>query len=188
MKNTLNSKVNNWAIEISPFCITFKYIKGIKNTLADTMSGLINIDPHVQQDSELEGYEFSYYTFDTLPTLEVSNIETTQDTSVCVNDNNNANNNLLELPIDDDILFRLQQKDRFCANIIAQIEKGNIIEGQLYVIKDKLVKRYVVEGDNMYETVVLPRVLTAQILKIAHDNLGHNGTHRTYTLLKRLYY
>ena len=37
-KNTLNSKVNNWAIEISPFHITFKYIKGIKNTLANTMS------------------------------------------------------------------------------------------------------------------------------------------------------
>ena len=37
-KNTLNSKVNNWAIEISPFQITFEYIKGIKNTLADTMS------------------------------------------------------------------------------------------------------------------------------------------------------
>ena len=26
-KNTLNSKVNNWAIEISPFHITFEYIK-----------------------------------------------------------------------------------------------------------------------------------------------------------------
>ena len=38
----------------------------------------------------------------------------------------------------------------------------------------------------MYETIVLPRALTAQIL--AHDNLGHNGTHRTYMLLKRLYY
>ena len=67
VKNTLNSKVNNWAIEISPFCITFKYIKGIKNTLADTMSQLIKINPQIQQDSELEGYEFGYYTFDTLP-------------------------------------------------------------------------------------------------------------------------
>ena len=37
-KNTLNSKVNNWAIEISSFCITFEYIKGNKNTLDDTMS------------------------------------------------------------------------------------------------------------------------------------------------------
>ena len=86
------------------------------------------------------------------------------------------------------MLFKLQQKDMFCANILAQIEKGSIIEGQLYVIWNKLLKRYVTGGDNMYETIVLPRALTAQILKMAHDNLGHNGTHRTYTLLKRLYY
>ena len=32
------------------------------------------------------------------------------------------------------------------------------------------------------------KLLTAQILWMAHDNLGHNGTHRAYTLLKRLYY
>ena len=35
-RNTLNTKVNNWTVEISPFKITFEYIKGIKNTLADT--------------------------------------------------------------------------------------------------------------------------------------------------------
>ena len=29
-KNMLNSKVNNWGIEISLFHITFEYIKGIK--------------------------------------------------------------------------------------------------------------------------------------------------------------
>ena len=115
------------AIEISPSCITLEYIKGIKKTLADTMSRLIIINPQVQQDSEPEGYEFGYYMFDTLPTLEVSNVETTQDTSVCVNDDNDINNNLLELPIDNDTLFRLQQKDKFCANILAQIEKENII-------------------------------------------------------------
>ena len=127
VKNTLNSKVNNWAIKISPFRITFKYIKGIKNTLADTMSQLINIDPQIQQDSEPDGYEFGYYTFDTLPTLEVSNIETTQDVSS--NNESDPNDNLIELPLDNDTLFELQQKDTFCANILAQIEKGNIIEG-----------------------------------------------------------
>ena len=124
VKNTLNSKVNNWAIETSPFCITFKYIKGIKNTLADTMSQLIDIDPQIQQDSEPEGYEFGYYTFDTLPFLEVSNIETTQDASS--NEESDPNENLIELPLDNDTLFELQQKDTFCAHILAQIEKGNI--------------------------------------------------------------
>ena len=29
-KNTLNTKVNNWAVEISPYDIQFEYIKGIK--------------------------------------------------------------------------------------------------------------------------------------------------------------
>ena len=50
----LNLKVNNWAVEISPFKITFEYIKGIKNTLADTMSQLILIDPDVQLVAEPE--------------------------------------------------------------------------------------------------------------------------------------
>ena len=187
-KNTLNFKVNNWAIEISPFRITFEYIKGIKNTLADTLSRLIDISPQVQQEPEPEGYEFGYYTFDMLPMLEVSNVEKTQNTSEHVHDNDAINNDLWELPINNNTLSQLQQKDMFCNNILTQIEKGNIKEGQLYTIKDKLLKRYVVDGNNMYETTVMPRALIAQILWMAHDNLGHNRTHRTYTLLKRLYY
>ena len=47
-RNTLNTKVNNWAVEISPFKITFEYIKCIKNTLVDTMSRLIALDPDNQ--------------------------------------------------------------------------------------------------------------------------------------------
>ena len=54
-KNTLNTKVNNWAIEISPFRIQFEYIKGIKNTLADTMSRLIKITPDIASECEPEG-------------------------------------------------------------------------------------------------------------------------------------
>ena len=39
------------------------------------MSRLIDTDPQVQPEHEPEGYEFIYYTFDELPELEVSNIE-----------------------------------------------------------------------------------------------------------------
>ena len=55
-KNTLNSEVNNWAVEISPFRIEFEYIKGIKNTLADTMSRLIKITPNTKPEEEPEGF------------------------------------------------------------------------------------------------------------------------------------
>ena len=72
--------------------------------------------------------------------------------------------------------------------ILSQIENSNIMVGQLYLVKDNIPKRYTTDGDDTYETNVVPKALTAQILRMAHDELGHNGTHRTYTLLKRLYY
>ena len=94
----------------------------------------------MQQESEPEGYEFGYYTFDTLPALEVSNIETSSNTTSHVDDTKNSNNVLWELPINNKTLAELQQKDRFCNNILKQIEKGNLKEGQLYVIKDNILK------------------------------------------------
>ena len=187
-KNTLNSKVNNRAIEISPFRITFEYIKRIKNTLADTMSRLIEVDPQVQPEPDSEGYEFRYYTFDELPNLEVTNIESTLNSIRDTKTRGLSDNKFQGFPISVDILHKLQQEDAFCKNILNQIEKGNITDGQLYLVKGKILKRYVLEGDNTYETIVVPRALTAQILRMAHDELGHNGTHRTYTILKGLYY
>ena len=184
-KNTLNSKVNNWVVEISPFHITFEYIKGIKNTLADTMSHLINIDPQIQSEPEPEGHEFGYYTFDSLPALEVLNIQTS---SAAVTKDDTNHEVIHELPIDKDLLTKLQQEDEFCRNIFNQIEKGNIIDGHLYKIDNKLLKRFVVDGNDTYETTVIPRSLVPQVLHLAHNELGHNGTHRTYVLLKRLYY
>ena len=121
------------------------------------MSRLINIYPQIQQDSEPEGYEFGYYTFDTLPTMEVSNIETTQDTSSI--DEKDVEENLIKLPLKNNMLSELQLKDTFCANILAKIEKGNIIKGQTYKVQNKLLRRYVTDGDKTYETIVLPRAL-----------------------------
>ena len=185
-KNTLNSKVNNWAIEISPFCIIFEYIKGIKNTLADTMSRLIEIDPQIQQDSEPEGYEFGYYAFDTLPDMEVFHVEMTR--QAANGKENNDIDSVIRLPLSENMLSDLQAQDTFCSHILTQIEKGNIKEGHIYLIQNKILKRYVADGNNTYETVILPRALFAQVLKMAHDDLGHNGTHITYMILIRLYY
>ena len=95
---------------------------------------------------------------------------------------------LLKLPLTDDMLSQLQSQDMFCSHIIPQIKKGNIKDGQTYKLHNNLLKRNVTASDKIYETTVLPKVLTAQILKMAHDDLGHNGMHRTYMLLKRLYY
>ena len=75
-KNTMNSKVNNWAVELESQNITFEYIPGIKNTLADTLSRLIDIDQDIRLQPEEEGKEFGYFPFEELPTAQTQMIET----------------------------------------------------------------------------------------------------------------
>ena len=141
--------------------------------------------PKSNPEPEPEGYEFGYYTFNPLPALEVHNIKATSEKSI---QDDTSNDHLWKLPIGNDTLSKLQQEDEFCKNILSQIEKCNLVGGQLYIINDNIPRRYVVDGDDTYETVVMLRSLTPQILWMAHDELGHNGTHRTYIVLKRLYY
>ena len=117
-KNTLNSKVSNWVVEISPFRITFEYIKGINNTLADTMSRLIEIDPQIDQEPEEDGYKFRYYAFDVLPPIEVQEIDDNKD--------NDDSEDIPNFPIDVnklENLIQLQINNAFCSNIIKQLHK-----------------------------------------------------------------
>ena len=82
------------------------------------MSRLIDMDLQIQPEPEPEGYEFGYYTFDQLPTLEVSNVETTQDLSLEMKDKDAPNDNLWKIPINIDTLSKLQQEDVFCKKYI----------------------------------------------------------------------
>ena len=66
-KNTMNAKVNNWAVELESYNLKFEYIQGIKNTLADILSKLIKIDPDVALLAEQPGQEFGYNFFWDLP-------------------------------------------------------------------------------------------------------------------------
>ena len=88
---------------------------------------MIDIDPQIQPEPEPEGYESDYYTFDPLPALEVHNIKATSTEAI---QNDTPDDHLWKLPISNDILSKLQQEDEFCKNILGQIEKGNIVEGQ----------------------------------------------------------
>ena len=76
---------------------------------------MIDIDPQIQSEPEPEpeGYEFGYYTFDLLPTLEVTNVETTQQKSLEIQDEDASDKDPWKLPLSDDILSKLQQKDEY---------------------------------------------------------------------------
>ena len=114
-KNTLNSKVNNWAVELESQNITFKYIPGIQNTLADTLSRLIKMDENIKLQPEEEGKEFGYFPFEELPPVSTQVVEEVIECEV-----GNLNiwhtdpveiNKDIHLSLKDDKLVKLQESD-----------------------------------------------------------------------------
>ena len=183
-KNTLNTKVNNWAVEISPYKIHSEYIKGIKNTLADTMSRLIQIEPEAKLCSEQERYEFGYYAFEDMKPVkcEVQEIKTTQ-----LKDPISLPQEEIKLPLSDERLQAFQPKDKFCKDISNKLQQGQLQSKNPYYLENGIL-RFVEDGKQKLEVVVLPQVLSSAALQLAHEGLGHSGSPRTYSLLKRYYY
>ena len=188
-KNTLNTKVNNWAIEISPYRIQFEYIKGIKNTLADTMSRLIKITPEIELEPEPTGQEYGYEVFEELQPIE---------TTTCHVDELKEELQKKKDPIPEDIqpiidlteeqLEDIQMKDKFIKNQINRIISGKQFSGKPYYLEGRLLKKYIYDNKQRFEVTVVPPNCAAMLLNLAHDQMGHNGSARTYMLLKKLYY
>ena len=166
-KNTLNSKMNNWAVEISPYRIKFEYIKGIKNTLADTMSRLIQIDPETKLQPEQEGYEFGYHAFEDMEPIEY---ETNVVDSTSSKDPIPLPGEEIKLPLEDEKLEELQQKDKFCKEGIEKLTKGQLQSDKPYYQEGEILKRFVEDGKQKFEAVVLPQVLTGAVLQLAHKD------------------
>ena len=113
--NTLNSKVNNWAVELESQNITFEYIPGIRNTLADTLSRLIEMDENIKLQPEEGGKEFGYFPFKELPPVmtqvveeviecEIGNLNIWHTDPVEINMD-------IHLPLKEDKLVKLQESD-----------------------------------------------------------------------------
>ena len=51
-----------------------------------------------------------------------------------------------------------------------------------------LLHKYVTDYKQRFEASVVPIKLSKLILKLVHDELGHNGTTRMYAMVKRMFY
>ena len=201
-RNTLNSKVNNWAVELETYNIVFEWIKGKDNVLADVLSRLIKIDPEYELKPEDQGQEFGHSLFDlpenikTTPEDEINYIDMIIYTQA---DMKNSWMKIdteigemkvgveIKLPIRDDKLIRLQREDKKCKELIKKYEKGQL-DPHMYSMPDGILHKRVSDNKQNFITVVLPKVLIEPALVLAHEAAGHNGSTRTYMALRRLYY
>ena len=73
-------------------------------------------------------------------------------------------------------------------NLVNRIVSGKEPSEKPYYLEGRLLKKYIYDNKQRFEVTVVPPNCAAMLLNLAHDQMGHNGSARTYMLLKRLYY
>ena len=108
---------------------------------------------------------------------EIKNDPDLQDTLQCI-----------ENPIAPQQLKRLQQQDANIETLKHKLQHNKLDKEYYSLDENDLLTRKVVDGGHKFHAIYLPNVLVFQVLRTAHDDLGHNGFLRTYAALKRVFY
>ena len=192
-KMTLNNTVNYCSTEIESFNINFVHISGKANVLAHTLSRLIDIDPDLKQQPELEGHEFGKYCFEALPKARGStnHIKIGGDVAeVCeiqiMYDNPKNLELLVELPLDDEKFASLQENDPKIWDLQDKVREGAY--NQYFFVNNNILFRSIVDNGHKFKARVIPESLRDVVLHLGHNQSGHNGYQRTYAATKCLYY
>ena len=150
-KMTLNNMVNNWSTEIESFNINFVHISGKANVLADTLSRLIDTNPDLKQQPELEGHGFGKYCFEALPKMRgsISHAKISGDTAeVCeiqiTYDNPKNSEFSVELPLDDEKFTSLQENDPKIWDLHNKVKEGAYNE--FYFVNNNVLFRSIVDN------------------------------------------
>ena len=192
-KNTMNAKVNNWAVELESQNINFEFIAGMKNVLADTLSRLIEFDESIRLPEEKPGYEFGYTPFEELPPARVTVIE---EVIISENQGNQSPESLkiqhtdpiekdieIELPLTNSKMKELQEKDPLVGRLRKQWSEKKLHKKHFTMENEILKKKTVINGI-LYTPTVVRDVLKDCLLILAHNKQGHNLFKRTHSSLK----
>ena len=189
MKNTKNATVNNWAVAIEDYRLKFEYIKGMKNTLADTMSRLVRLDPDTALPPEPDHEEFGKpIEKGQTGSYNVLGPEVTKEPVQGEDGGPFGDTTLPTWGFKDDYVKQAQEKDSLCQRIFRQAAKSGEKAIHPYYVENGILMKYVSDNKQRFEVVVVPLEWGPLLLKLAHDDLGHNCTARTYMILWRSYY
>ena len=162
----------------------------LKNTLADTMSRLVTLDPDITLVKEPEGYQFGKQvgSNDNMTKAEVKLVSLAPVTPASKSGKTVdliPDKDILQWGISPEEIIQRQKTDRFCQNIRNRIAKAGSHVIHPYYMEEELLMRYVEDNKQRFEVIVIPRDLSKVVLKLAHDDLGHNGSARTYMIVRR---
>ena len=118
---TLNAKVKDLGVELCHYNIKFKFIEGIKNTLADTLPRLAGLNLMQPNPPVIEGHEYKYNIFEPLPEINVSSSKSTPVPSITLTSTgtNNQNEDVeMHFSLSLEKLINMQNNDNLCKAIM----------------------------------------------------------------------
>ena len=143
-KQPLNAKVNNWAVELEQFNLKLEWIEGIKNTLADSLSRLLEVDPEAKLQPEKKGHEFGTFCFenftetDEIPPDFLTPLKDTVEHLEIVHNESAVKEVHLQLSTQQ--IIQLQKNDTEARNIVGKLrkEKNNV---KMFILHDGVLCR-----------------------------------------------
>ena len=72
-------------------------------------------------------------------------------------------------------LKRLQQQDANIETLKHKLQHYKLDKEYYHLDENELLMRKVIDGGHKFHTIYLPNILIFQVLRTAHDDLGHYG-------------
>ena len=147
-KKTLNVKVNNWAVELKQFKIELDWISGVKNTLADSLSRLLDMTPKAEPTQEPSGEEFGVACFEELESDKVHEVFTEQIEEVEIEVPKEIMQEV-KIPIPKEHMLQLQKNDEYCRRIVRRTQTERELK-KIFIMDDGILYRLWLEDGHTY--------------------------------------
>ena len=168
------TKLDRWSLELQEFDISLEFIQGKLNTVTDVISHLKNgglYKEHSKEDQKVN----------TATNLDERNEEVLDIATKPLNIEKAFS---MDTVISHKELLLCQKRDRFCRKLVRTTGRHSdfMINHEGLLIKQVSILR------NTYRVYVIPQSLVQQVIKIFHDNRGHQGISRTINMMKRCFW
>ena len=150
----------------------------MKNTLADSLSRLLDVDPEAKIEAEKKGLEFGTFCFERVDEISeilpdfwkplkdsVEHLEITYEEGIVKE---------VHLPMSVKQIIQLQKNDLQARNIVDKLrqEKDN---AKMFIMHNGVLCRLWIEEKETFRCTFVPEILRDPLLVLAHNQNGHNG-------------
>ena len=168
------AKLDRWSLELQEFDISIEFIQGMLNTVADVISRLKNEGLYEEHSDKNHKIKTTTNLNDRIEevldiALGPSNFEKLFSTGTVISRR--------------ELLFS-QKRDRWCRKLAKLARK----QSDYALNHEGLLTKQISILRNTYRVYIVPQSLVQRVIKIFHDNQGHQGISRTINMMKRQFW